>query len=424
MKVSLRSLDKKYIPVLMGAGKFADQAGRRIYLVGGAVRDIMLQRPTTDIDLVMEGDAIPFARKLCKHLRGRLTVHPSFGTATLEFDRGRRIDVVGAREETYKKPGALPTVRQGDMRSDSLRRDFTINAMALSLNPSTFAEVLDYTGGAEDLKAGRVRVLHDASFRDDPTRIFRAARYEQRYGFRIERRTLQLLKEALEARVFTTISMQRYVNEIDKVFAEDNPVPAIRRLHRFKVFEHLHPDMRIRMGLLEHFQKHRKNPAFPGDAERVDPAAVYWMAFLAGSPTAVRDEILRRVPFAKSRRLLIAQLGELNRTGRYLKAKRLRPSVVHKKLSGLSEEALFYLFETTRNLNAWVNIRTYIERRGATLWITGDHLRDMGVRSGHRIGELLQQIFDKKLDEQLETRDDELKAARAIIQAQQGEVSS
>ncbi|MCA9395451.1 MAG: CCA tRNA nucleotidyltransferase [Candidatus Omnitrophica bacterium] len=421
MKVSLKSLDKKFIPVLVGAGQFAEQSGRRIYLVGGAVRDIMLDRPTTDIDLVMEGDAIPFARKLCKHLRGRLTVHLSFGTATLEFDRDRRVDLVGARAESYKRPGALPTVRKGDMNADALRRDFTINAMAISLNPSTFAEVRDCADGVADLKAGLVRVLHDGSFRDDPTRIFRAARYEQRYGFRIERHTLGLLKEALEEQVFDTISMQRYINEIDKIFAEADPVPALRRLHRWKVFGRLHPDLRIRFGVLEHFHKYANNPAFPGDWGRIDSGTVYWMAFLAGSSQATRIELLRRVPFAKARREHIAQLGELNRLGQYLKTKRLRPSVLHARLGGFSEEALFYLFETNRKLNAWVNIRTYIENRDTTLWISGDDLKNLGVRSGRHIGEVLRGVLNRKLDNQLKTKAEELVAARSIIEEQQGE---
>lgn len=416
MKGLLHKLKPKQFLLLRRVGKAAAEADRSIYLVGGAVRDLMLGRQTADLDLVMEGDAPAFAKKLARKLGGRLTAHAQFGTATWELADGQRLDFVSARRETYTRPGALPAVVRGNLREDAFRRDFTINAIAMALVPGALGEVVDYFGGAADLKSGRVRVLHQASFRDDPTRIFRAVRYEQRYGFRMDRSTLALLKEAVTAGAFDTVSIQRYAHEIDKVFAEDDPVPAVQRLRALHILRHLHPDIRVRGALLQRLQKTVSKKIYPGRWEAISVPTVYWMGLLDGCRAEVCREVIAKVPFPKSRRRALEQLDRLGPVASRLKRERCRASVVHAELRHFSEEVLCYLWDKACTFSGRANIQTYVDTREAELRITGDDLRALGVRSGRRIGEVLAQVLNEKLDRGLQTKAQELDAARALLQ--------
>lgn len=363
MKVSLKSLDRDIVKLLVKIGAFADRQGVEIYLVGGAVRDVILKRQTVDIDLVTEANAITFGRKLSKYLQGEFLAHKKFGTATIRLASGQRIDLVTARSETYQHPGALPRVKLGDLRADAYRRDFTINALALFLNTSRFGEVVDHTGGLADLENGKIRVLHDQSFKDDPTRIFRAARYEQRYQFQIERRTLRLIKSGLESGVFNTISLQRYQNEINKIFQEQNPVSAIKRLHQWKVFAQLHPDLRIRWSVLVRLQKNVFLKIYPGNWECIAVPSLYWLGLLGGNASEVVTTVRQRMPFTKEQRKQIGELERLSELRKDLMRERVRPSQTCRVLKGFSEEALCYLWEITRNFSGRSNIQRYLEVR-------------------------------------------------------------
>ena len=167
-----------------------------IYLVGGPVRDALLGSPVVDLDFSVVGDGVAIANRLARKTEGKITVHPQFGTATVVTDRCR-VDLVTARREEYPEPGSLPRVTAGSIEDDLARRDFTINAMALRVWPEGEG-ILDPMCGLDDLESGTVRVLHSQSFVDDPTRMFRAVRYEQRFGFRIDDGTLQLIASAID----------------------------------------------------------------------------------------------------------------------------------------------------------------------------------------------------------------------------------
>ena len=164
------------------AGEVAEKRQQRLYLVGGVVRDLLLERVNLDIDMVVEGDAIKLAQAIAGVNQAKVITHPRFGTATLKWGK-RSADFATARAETYARPGALPTVKPGTISDDLARRDFTINAMAVELNPRRFGELIDPFGGRQDIEKKLVRVLHDKSFTDDATRIWRAVRYEQRLDF-------------------------------------------------------------------------------------------------------------------------------------------------------------------------------------------------------------------------------------------------
>src|SRR4030043_511001 len=211
MTENLSTQLEKYLPppilaLAKIAGREASELGLGLNLVGGVVRDLFLGRANFDFDLVVEGDAIELARKLAKDSQAKLTVHSRFGTAKITYP-GFSLDLATARNETYSQPGALPTVKPGSLKDDLIRRDFSINAMALHLNPQRFGELIDLYKGKDDLEHRLIRILHPNSFIDDATRILRAIRYEQRLGFKLETETEKLLRR--DVTMLDTISGDR-----------------------------------------------------------------------------------------------------------------------------------------------------------------------------------------------------------------------
>ncbi len=225
----------------------ADSAGVDVYLAGGFVRDLLLGRKNYDLDIVVEGDAINFGRIMKRCFGGKLATYKKFGTATLTTERPEwldtcrtdnkkfRIDIAVAREEWYPEPAALPVVTPGTLHNDLKRRDFTINAMALKLNSNDFADFIDIYGGEKDLGAKLIRVMHDTSFVDDPTRIFRAIRFEQRLGFTIEKHTLSLMRTAVNAGVIEKTEDYRIREEMRLIHQEDDPQINISRMNELSI---------------------------------------------------------------------------------------------------------------------------------------------------------------------------------------------
>ncbi|HAZ10480.1 MAG TPA: hypothetical protein DCY56_05170 [Candidatus Omnitrophica bacterium] len=203
-------------------GTIADELKIKAYIVGGSVRDKLLGMSNYDLDFVVEGDGIKFAEVLNKKLKGRLITYKAFGTATIEL-KGKRIDVVTARKESYKYPAAYPIVKPGAIKDDLFRRDFTINAMALAIDKKGLGKLVDFYGGQKDLTKGVIRVLHDKSFMDDPTRIFRAVRFSVRFGFKIEPHTKKLMKEAVLDGFLGEVNAGRIRKEIELFLKEKNP---------------------------------------------------------------------------------------------------------------------------------------------------------------------------------------------------------
>lgn len=208
--------------IIESVGKLADKLKIKAYIVGGPVRDKLLGIKNFDLDFVVEGDGIKFAEALNKSLKGRLTKYPAFGTATIK-SKSKKVDIVTARKETYKEPGAYPSVKPGEIKDDLFRRDFTINAMAIAVNKKGFGKLVDFYNGQKDLKKGLIRVLHDKSFMDDPTRIFRAVRFAVRFGFKIEPHTKKLMKDAVLGGFLGDVNTGRIRKEIELFLKEKNP---------------------------------------------------------------------------------------------------------------------------------------------------------------------------------------------------------
>ncbi len=225
------------------AGRVGAALGLLVHLVGGGVRDLLLGRPVLDVDLVVEGDAGALARALARRRGGRAVFHPAFGTAKWVTEEGLTVDLAGARSEHYAFPAALPEVSPAALGDDLARRDFSINAMALGLHPDHLGHLEDPHGGCADLAAGQLRVLHPRSFVDDPTRMFRAARFEARFGFVLESRSAALLQQAVAAGSLGQLGAERLGSEVDRVLQEATAPTALARLETWGLLSLLSPDL-------------------------------------------------------------------------------------------------------------------------------------------------------------------------------------
>ena len=259
-KKNIQSLLEDRLPrqvnmLLHEAGTLAASMGFNIYLVGGIVRDMLLRIDNLDIDLVVEGDGIAFAKTLTQSLGARCAVHEKYKTAVITLSDGTHIDVATARLEYYKHPGGYPIVEQSTLKLDLYRRDFTINTMAVYLNPQRFGELIDFFGAQRDIKEKHIRVLHALSFVEDPSRIFRAVRFEKRYGFALGKQTLSLVHAAVKSGLLSNIPGRRILHEIRQILSEDDPLPSLDRLRELEVLTAIHPDIVFNTAIKDDFAR-------------------------------------------------------------------------------------------------------------------------------------------------------------------------
>ncbi|MDD2773271.1 MAG: hypothetical protein PHP45_06205 [Elusimicrobiales bacterium] len=233
-----------WLATLSELGRFAGGRGARVWAVGGCVRDWRLGRDTADIDIVAEGDARPLAEHFAQVSGARLEFHRGFGTACASLPDGAHFDFARARSEVYTRPAALPLVSPATMEEDLKRRDFSVNAAAMSLLPESFGELLDPFRATADMEAGMLRALHDKSFEDDPTRLYRGARFAGRFGWAFESHTRALVDGAVRGKYPARLSRERLRNELLRILAEKNPAPAFRLMDELGLSDFIHPGLR------------------------------------------------------------------------------------------------------------------------------------------------------------------------------------
>ncbi len=395
----LASLPKEQVSTLTRLIELADRRGTAIYLVGGPVRDLLLDLPPGDLDVAVEGDAIDLAAHLAKATGSRLVRHARFGTATVSGNDAH-VDLATARSETYEAAGALPTVHPSTIDDDLHRRDFTINAMALALNGTAAGRLLDPAGGRANLDAGLIRVLHTASFQDDATRILRAARYEARFRFRIEEATHDLLVHDLP--FLETISPARVHQEFARTLLDHEPERALLRLADLGALRTLHPSL--------HFDR-QLGTAF-GRLREIAPRAVataYWplvtwhVASSATEPVVARLALTRRQ--ADAVRALAALRGRTPIPG-------ASPSETA-SLFAAQPAAAVWALAAAGSSAAREQAHAYMARhRNVRPLLRGDDLLALGVPPGKPVGEVLARLRAAKLDGQVKTRADEERLVR------------
>ncbi len=381
-----------------------------LYLVGGPVRDAILGAQVKDLDFVLHGDAVVLARSLSEEMAWGLVVHPRFGTATLTF-QDAAIDIVTARRETYQTPGALPQVTPGSIADDLSRRDFSINALALPLFDSN-PRVLDQHHGLQDLEDGQVRVLHPASFTDDPTRILRAIRYEQRLGFRLQAQTEDLFRSALDNRAFDAVSGDRIRHELDKILQEVSPAPVLQRASELGVFQSIHPAWSKRLDFSQVGPLLEK--AFPAD-DPLRPLA-YLAALAFPLPPDSAAQVLRRLNLPGRHAAVFRDAQTLRERGPALSLPSLSKSQLFQQLEGLHETALKAVAAISPDPLIAQRLTEYLqELRFVRPALGGQAVVAMGVPPGPTVGHLIKKLRNARLDCKVQSEEEERQIVRRVL---------
>jgi tRNA nucleotidyltransferase (CCA-adding enzyme) len=383
-----------------------------VYLVGGTVRDILLGERNFDVDVVVEGDAIALARAVAEKLDGRVRAHKTFGTAVVLYGDDERLDLVTARSETYHAPAVLPTVAPGTIAEDLHRRDFTINAMAASLKGDDLGELVDPFGGRADLEARRIRILHDRSFIDDPTRILRAIRYEDRYGFRMDDETVRLARECIATGHVGDLSGARLRDELIALLEEGDVSHAIPRLSDLEAQKEIHPHVVADDEAVRLFDRLRELN------KRYGLAVPAWRLGLEALGRKLpHEEIGPWLHGLKVRRRDAEQIRAAIEDGPRIAEQLGRDSLAPADVVALAEPRapdapLFALA-----LVDLPQLHDYFGRLGAIeLEITGADVAELGLGESPRVGEILAEIRRRKLNGELVGRESELDAARELVE--------
>ncbi len=411
-------LSDQIIELLQTVGTIADQFLFNAFVVGGFVRDLLLRKANFDLDIVVEGDGIAFARKLGQHLGGRVREHERFGTATIILPQGLKIDIATARLEYYEYPAALPTVELSSIKLDLYRRDFTINAMAIQLNPEHFGCLVDFFNSQNDLKQMAIKVLHNLSFVDDPTRIFRAVRFEKRMDFTIARHTERLIRNAVKMNLFGKAADPRFYTELKLLLNEENASPAIERLAELGLFPFLWPDLKPHLTIDRRFrhclvQTQRSIAWFKllYLADRYEPWIVYLLAIMSRSPMTVLANFCDRFQLApRTRAMLLSEKQLADNASNQLSARDvLKNSDIYIAFRELHIEGLLYLMAVARKTEVKKAVSAYVTslRHQAPL-LNGDDLQQLGYRPGPLFKKMLEALLLARLDGKISTRDDEI----------------
>jgi tRNA nucleotidyltransferase (CCA-adding enzyme) len=400
-------LPSPLLTALTRAGEESFRLGTGLYLVGGTVRDLLLGRPSVDIDLVCEGDAPLLGKHLSAILSAPLTIHPQFRTVHLDLGN-YSMDIASARRELYAKPGALPLVQPGNINDDLARRDFTINALAVSLAPQNYGTFMDPYGGRKDLDDRLIRVLHPGSFVDDPTRMWRAARYEQRLGFTIERETLRLLKSSPE--MLDTLSPERVRHELELVLKENCPEQTLLRATELGILQKVNYRLKADDWLAIKYREVRSLPP-PGWLETVYFCLlVYRLTDRDNEAVITRLNVPRRIAQAMRDTLrLKSALVTLNNPD-------VLPSYLYRTLKPFALQAVQSCLVAADSVEVRDNLYLFLTRlRRVKPLLGGDDLIGMGVSPGPDVGKLLDELQSARLDGRVKNRIDEIDLATTRI---------
>jgi tRNA nucleotidyltransferase (CCA-adding enzyme) len=421
MKKYIERLPEEIRELIYFAKELAAYRGAEAYLVGGFVRDMLLGVKNFDLDIVVVGDGIRFGEYFAKLLKGKLVRHRRFGTATLVLKHGLKIDFASARSEVYPEPASLPIVRPGSLKDDLYRRDFTINAMAVSLKERDFGSIVDYFGGKQDLDSGKIRILHDLSFIDDPTRLIRAVRFKERYGFSIEPRTLGRFKEAVRLCMLEKVEPQRIRDDIILLLKEDNPARCVLRLRRLSGFKFIDRRLNVSNDTVKLLHSVQRQVAWfikaHPERRKPDKWLVYFMALTASLSTRSLKLIIRRLALKKGEeKRIMSYHACVSKVASALKRKSIPPSGLSAILEPLSYEVILLLKARYSDRNLQDNIRKFfVYLNGMRIHIRGEDLHLLGLKPGPHYQRILKAVLAAKLDGKVGTREEELHMAKELF---------
>ncbi len=407
-----RKIPSKMMHILCRAGQVGEKMGYKVFIVGGFVRDMLLGIENLDMDLVVEGKGISFAQELSRELKARVLTHREFGTATLTLPDEFKLDIATSRREFYPKPAALPKVQAAPLKEDLFRRDFTANSMAISINPDSFGELVDFFGGREDLREKKLRALHSRSFIDDPTRIFRAIRFEQRYGFCIEQNTLKLIKRALEEGVFHKLSGKRVKEELIQILEEDRPERSFDRMEELGILKMIHPKI--------HLTRQKKEILNC----LIDVIAIYetlwgkrikrWLVRLCVllEELEIGDivQLSSKYTFTREERQVLIEAGkDVKSILRELEVPDVRPSYIYYLLQPFPPEVLLLAMAKARSKIVKKRIFSYLSHlQRVKIEVSGEDLKRLGYKPSPRYAQILKEVKKARLNEIVKTKDEEI----------------
>jgi len=405
-------LPRQLLELVKDVSGQAAELGQRVYLVGGIVRDLLLGYPNFDLDLVAEGDAVKLAQQVAETSQAKLLAHHRFGTAKLRYENFT-LDLATARKETYARPGALPAVTPGTLKDDLVRRDFSINTMAISLASNDYGELIDPYQGKSDLEHRLIRILHPGSFSDDATRILRGVRYEQRLGFEFEAQTVQLLKRDIP--MLDTISGDRIRHELELILKEKQPELAIKRLAELGVLPRISPFLKGDGWIAEKFDKARrlKKPSqlpslyfclliYSFSEENIEQFLAH-LNIPAKLSRAIRDTLRLKT------RLPLLDKSSLKPSEIYYLLREYEPLAIQANAIASDEKEGTPSLIVHRYLQLFLTKLRYVRTA-----LDGEELKRLGISAGPAMGHVLQILHKAKLDGEVSTRADEKKLALSL----------
>lgn len=406
--MNLRHQIEQYLPqhlveLVRNISGQADKLGQRVYLVGGIVRDILLAYPNFDLDLVIEGDAMELAQQIAEISQAKLVTHPRFGTAKLNYGNFS-IDMATARGETYAKPGALPTVTPGTLHDDLYRRDFSINAMAISLALNDYGNLIDSHQGRSDLEHRLIRILHPESFSDDATRILRAIRYEQRLGFKMEPQTARLLERDIP--MLDAISGDRIRHELELILREKYPEYVFNRLAELGVLQRINPSLKGDGWIAEKFDKARQLSK-PGYLP-----SLYFCLLIYPLSERENEQFIHRLNMPKKLARTLRNTLHLKDRLSHLEKPSMKPSEIYYLLHEYDPLAIQANAIASESSPVHRHLQVFLTRlRYVKTFLNGEELRRLGISAGPELGKILQALHKAKLDGEVNTKADEEKLA-------------
>ena len=404
--------------ILRELGRAGDELKCPVYAVGGFVRDLLLRNHNLDVDIVVEGEGIRFAEHFAREHACKIRVNRRFGTASLRLADKLKVDIATARLEYYDSPAALPTVETSSIKKDLYRRDFTINTLAIKLNRGAFGELIDFFGAQRDIKEKVIRVLHNLSFVEDPTRVFRAIRFEQRFGFQLGKQTQNLIRNAVEMGFLERLSGRRIFTELVLILNEEDPVPILRRMEDLDLLKAIH--VKIPWGKeTESLLEAIKSVISWYDLLFLEGECERWQVHFYGLMDSLAErevlDVCQRFSLSeKNTRKIIGgrqeaeeTLGEMAR--RLDSKKRIRRSEMYELLEPLSTEVKLFMMAKTaqKETKQWISL-FFTKLRGQKSLLKGRDLIRLGVRPGPLMKEILADLLKARLDRRIKTRDDEI----------------
>ncbi len=413
-------LSTKILTILTQIGQVAEELGFHAYVVGGFVRDLFIKQENLDVDIVIEGDGIVFAKAFAARYGTRARVFQKFKTSVLIFPDDFKVDVATARIEYYDEPGALPVVEYSSIKMDLFRRDFAINTLAIKLNPQDFGTLLDFFGAHRDLKDRRISVLHNLSFVEDPTRVFRAIRFEQRFRFRISKLTINLIHNAVKNNFFDRLSGVRLFQELKLILQEENPIPAIARLAELDLLKAIHPRLwfdESTRAMLERVQAVISWFDLSYLEEKFERWLVYFLGLVEALSIEDLEEMMGR--FRPSPKLAANILEGKDAADRALiKLFRLGEpsrSQIYQLLKPMGTEYLLYMMAKSRQESSKRTVSLYFTHlKHLKPTLRGRDLLALGFEPGPQIKEILTMLHEARLNEDVQSKREEMELIKRI----------